>query len=171
MRSDRSGLLIGIVGFIVGLAGAAYDDATTFRVPDSFVACDVQRVVDGDTIEIKICTYVMPRSVREGGVYRPFILQKKVRALDYDAWESAKHSRSTGPVVTDAEVARGKKAAVALTELLGATLKQPPHVYLMIDKYKEDSFGRILASIYVERDGKLVSVAKWMKDRGHTRSE
>jgi endonuclease YncB( thermonuclease family) len=171
MRSDRWGLVIGIVGFIVGLGAAFYDDVTTFRVPESFVACDVQRVVDGDTIEITICTYIMPNSIRTGGVYRPFMLYKKVRALDYDAWESAKHARSTGPVVTDAEVVRGKKAAVALTELLGISLKQPPHVYLMIDKYKEDSFGRILAPIYIEKDGKLVSVAKWMKDRGHTRSE
>lgn len=115
----------------------------------------VRRVKDGDTIVADI--------------HLPFditLRKQDIRCNDYDAWESSRARRSVE--VTDAEIERGKAAAADLRRLLASA----DTVWISPDEDDaRDVYGRILGGIAVEKGGKRFSLAAWMKERGHLRTE
>ncbi len=109
------------------------------------------RVVDGDTIEADIS---LPMRVT--------LRQEMIRCANYDAWESSKRRRSVN--VTDEEVVKGKAATEALKSLIASG-----QLMVQLENDDRDVYGRVLASLYLEREGELISVAEWMETNKHIR--
>lgn len=113
-----------------------------FPFPEELYEVKVKQVVDGDTIE--------------GDVIMPFDLtlrHQRIRVLGVDAWE-----------ITGDDKLKGEKAK-AHTEaaLKGGTVWLAPG-----EKRDRDNFGRILASIYIERgEGKWLNLAEDLTANGH----
>jgi len=111
------------------------------------------RVVDGDTLEADID---LPMRVT--------LRQEMIRCAGYDAWEENKRRRSVN--VTDEEVIKGKAATEALKSLIASG-----QLMVQLEEDDRDVYGRVLARLYVAREGELVSVADWMTANRHTRRE
>jgi len=111
------------------------------------------RVVDGDTLEADID---LPMRVT--------LRQEMIRCAGYDAWEANKRRRSVN--VTDEEVIKGKAATEALKSLIASG-----QLMVQLEEDDRDVYGRVLARLYVAREGELVSVAEWMTANRHTRRE
>jgi endonuclease YncB( thermonuclease family) len=111
------------------------------------------RVVDGDTLEADIS---LPMRVT--------LRQEMIRCANYDAWESSKRRRSVN--VTDEEVVKGKAAAAALEALI-----KSGQLMVQLENDDRDVYGRVLASLYLEREGELISIAEWMEANNHIRGE
>ncbi len=114
-------------------------------------------LIDGDTVAFKVLN--LP--------YNVAIVNRKIRDNSYDTWESRLVQRSTGPEVTDEEIAKGKLAKEAFNNLLkdGDLFVMPP-----VKEPKFDSFGRLLGKLYIkQKDGVILDVGKYMKENGHTR--
>lgn len=130
----------------------------TAAEPQTYYRATVGSVHDGDTLTLDID--VWPK-IRLGWV--------TVRAADFDAWECTKARIQVEPFRSFAasqwidEIDKGLAARDDLTAFL-ATGK----VWIVPDT-KPDPYGRIRAKWYVQTKDDLVSVAEWMKARGHTR--
>jgi len=111
------------------------------------------RVIDGDTLEADID---LPMNIT--------LRDETIRCSDYDAWESSKRRRSV--TVSDDEVVRGKAATAALKELLSSG-----SMLVQLESNERDVYGRVLARLFVQSEGGLVSVASWMREQGHVRKE
>lgn len=109
-------------------------------------------VTDGDTIKADID---MPLRISLKGA--------SIRCDLYDAWESSKRRRSV--TVTDEEVIKGKRAAEALKAWLktGRPMLKP--------QADRDSYGRVLGTLYIEKQGVLHRAADYMRQNGHLRSD
>ena len=110
------------------------------------------RIIDGDTIEASID---LPWDIT--------IRKQSIRFLEFDAWEISR--RRQGVDITDAELIKGQKAADDLKEILDTAYE------ITIRGSERDSFGRILAYVYVEatETSKPILVNKLMTRRGHSR--
>jgi len=133
--------------FSAGRAAAA--STLSAPPPGCAYALDNIRVLDGDTFQADI---LLPWGVT--------LRQQTIRALGYDAWESSKRRRSVS--VTDAEVAKGKAATVAVRKLFTTA-----RVSCSPGKRDRGPYGRILATIWI--DGK--PLAEWMRRRHFLRTE
>lgn len=151
-------LLVFVVAVVSGVVTAlAGEEAPRQPVASGNLAgslCEVTRVVDGDTFKVNI---VFPWNVT--------LRNQTVRCLGYDAWESSKRRRSVK--VTDEEVAKGKLATSAFSELLNSASA----VYLIPGKRPRGPYGRILATVMCRVDGKRVNVSDWMRSHGHVRQK
>lgn len=112
-------------------------------------------MIDGDTIVVDIHF-----------AWSVALINEHVRCLGYDAWEV---SRRRGSVdVTDEEIVRG----LAATEAFRRLLDSADAIYLIPGDQPRDSFGRILAHVWiVPQEGRPFAVADWMRHHGHTRRE
>lgn len=109
------------------------------------------RVIDGDTV---VADIRLPFGVTFRG--------RTIRAAGYDAWELSRARRTVN--VTPVEVERGKLARAALEGLLDGG-----HL-LAEDTGKQDSYGRLLARLWVRTDGgRWIDVAEYMRSEAHTR--
>lgn len=147
-------IFVVMYGVVTSLAG---EDEPRQPVASGNLAgalCEVVRVVDGDTIKVNV---LFPWDVT--------LRDQTVRCLGYDAWEASKRRRSVK--VTDEEVAKGKIATTAFTELLDSATD----VYLVPGEKSRGPYGRILATVICRVDGRRVNVADWMQSHGHTRSK
>lgn len=134
------------------------------------------KVVDGDTIDCTIVVKVV--STFFGTIIRTYheLPNQRIRILELDTWEAALIKRNNIQV-TKEEVAKGKKATLALHELLKDNQVEIEESDRKNEKY--DVYGRKLAHVYVfklmrvDPDGHKhitrVKVADWMKDHGHSR--
>ena len=103
--------------------------------------CDVVRVVDGDTIEVKFY------------VWSDIILQKTIRFEDIDTWEMRGPNKEKG------------KAAKAYLEKLLASGQVILHT-----QRKRGKYGRLLGAVYVKgEDGSVLSVAQELQAKGHAK--
>jgi micrococcal nuclease len=118
-----------VVLVVAGLAGRSLlDDGGAVRTPRESVAATVVRVVDGDTIRVRIA----------GGAL------EAVRYIGIDTPESVK---------PDTPVECFAKAAAAFNErLVGGR-----QVTLVFDVEPRDRFGRLLAYVYRRPDGLFVN--------------
>lgn len=110
-------------------------------------------VVDGDTIHADL---LLPYGI---------VLEKQtIRASDYDAWESRKIRRSVGPI-SDAEIARGKRAKEHLQRLVsdGPIYLEAPGK----NEEQRDSYGRLLGKFMLNGS----SIKSAMQNSGDTRPE
>lgn len=93
---------------------------------------------------------------------------EKIRAADYDAWESKRYRR--GKNITDEELRKGRLAANELRELLAG---HRLFAYPVSGKRSRGSFGRLLANFrYCKLDEPAelsLQLRLWMRDRGHIR--
>lgn len=111
------------------------------------------RVIDGDTLKVE--TLMLPWDVA--------LTNQRIRIADFDAWESSYRRRSVN--VTDEEVKKGKKATEDLKELVA-------NAQVFVLPYKQrsrDVYGRILATIEIQKDNQTIQLIDWMKERGHLR--
>lgn len=113
-------------------------------------------VLDGDTIEADL-PIPWRRNFRERG---------RIRANDFDAWETSRRRATVR--VTDDEIEKGKRATAALVNLFAGG--QPYALFGPFPDGAEDAYGRLTASFYLlDKNGKLIEVGPWMKQRKHTR--
>ena len=113
----------------------------------------VVKVIDGDTLKVE--TLMLPWDVA--------LTNQRIRIADFDAWESSYRRRSVN--VTDEEVKKGKKATEDLKELVA-------NAQVFVLPYKQrsrDVYGRILATIEIQKDNQTIQLIDWMKERGHLR--
>ena len=113
------------------------------------------KVKDGDTLEAE--TLYLPFGVA--------LYDVDMRCADFDAWESS--FRRVSVSVTHEEIARGKRAAKDLAELLNTHEFRvlPPN-----DSRVRDVYGRLLVVIEVKLPERgWVKLADWMKLHGHIR--
>ena len=105
----------------------------------------VDRVVDGDTVDLKYVQRFFPDPDTRVTVER-FV---RVRFAGVDTWERGSD--------------KGKKATDALVELIQA------HQIRLVTSWKKDGFGRLLGKlIYYDRTiGRWRSVNKFLWDGGH----
>lgn len=109
----------------------------------------IVKVIDGDTFTADL--HVGFDIVLSG---------QTVRIYGFDAWELSRARRTVN--VTDAEIAKGKSAKIALEQLLrGAERVEVREVM------GRDPFGRRLLEVYA--DGK--EVGRTMRDKGHERKD
>ena len=109
------------------------------------------RVIDGDTLEADIN---LPLSIT--------LRASTIRCSDYDAWEASKRRRSV--TVTDDEIILGKAATKALSDLVSTGV-----LLVQLETNERDVYGRVLARLFVQSEGSLISVAGWMEEQGHIR--
>lgn len=105
---------------------------------DGIYACMVTKIVDGDTVDVDF------------KVWSDVTLSKRIRFLNFDAWESRGEEKEMG-----------NKATLFLTNLL-----EGYPVFLKSDG-STGKYGRTLGSLYVMKDGELVSVSEEMIKNGH----
>ena len=111
------------------------------------------KVIAGDTLKVE--TLMLPWDVA--------LTNQRIRIADFDAWESSYRRRSVN--VTDEEVKKGKKATEDLKELVA-------NAQVFVLPYKQrsrDVYGRILATIEIQKDNQTIQLIDWMKERGHLR--
>ena len=111
------------------------------------------KVIDGDTLKVE--TLMLPWDVA--------LTNQRIRIADFDAWESSYRRRSVN--VTDEEVKKGMKATEDLKELVA-------NAQVFVLPYKQrsrDVYGRILATIEIQKDNQTIQLIDWMKERGHLR--
>jgi endonuclease YncB( thermonuclease family) len=126
-------------------------------IPIEYATLFSAEFIDGDTVHANVSLG-----------FNVFLSDQKLRARDYDAWESNKRRRSAAVdgEVTDAEVAKGKAATKALNEWVAGR-----SIVVTTDSEK-DVYGRWLVSFYVlNKDGSRSPVKDWMKAHGHTRPD
>ena len=130
----------------------AYQPSPTIAPPPCFVRLRVNSIHDADTLRADM---LLPF-----GVVLP---DRAIRAQGYDAWELSR-VRST-VVISDAELAKGKEAQAALQKLISDSLG----IYAVESK-EAGVYGRVSAYLYVQnKDGTMLSVARWAEDNGHVR--
>ena len=143
---------IASVAVIVGILGAV-PESQEAQLQRGLPRFRVTSIHDGDTAT--------------GDVLFPFgvaLIDEQVRFDGYDAWEVARGRG--GVVVTDEELAKGQEARASLASLL----KSADSVFVVPGQGKgERSFGRLIARVYVAKDGKVIDVAEWMTERKHVR--
>lgn len=128
------------------------------QVESAFLPTEGVTVIDGDTVTVRYLH--LP--------YNVCITGRKIRALDYDTYESRQVNRSTGPAVDAVEIAKGKVAATAFNTLLskGRLYVRPPDEAAA----QFDSFGRMLGRFYIRTtDERWIDVADYMKRNNHVR--
>ena len=118
--------------------------------PVCVVPLSAIRVKDGDTIEANI-DFPLKLSLRD----------ESIRMDSYDAWETSKRRRSVK--VTDEEIQKGLVAKQALVDWLrtGKPYLRP--------QQKRDVYGRVLGTLYIEKQGVLYEAARFMTKNGHAR--
>lgn len=112
----------------------------------------VKAIKDGDTI---VADIQLPWDVT--------LRDKTIRCAGYDAWESSKRRQTVK--VTDEEVRKGKIATKALQDLF----KDADKVVIIKAETKGHNYGRLAGYIFVVKNKKYISVAKFMIDNGHIR--
>lgn len=128
-----------------------YITPSQITAPANFPRVRLTAVHDGDTLT--------------GDILFPFgvaLLSESIRCDGYDAWEISRGRG--GVVVTDAELQKGKIARDAFTDLLKSA-----DAVLAVPGKGDRSFGRLIAKIYIVKGEKIIDVAEWMDDHGHTR--
>jgi len=114
----------------------------------------IEKVVDGDTV---VATVKLRWNVG--------IVSTSFRLLDFDAWEI---SRKRKTVKFDSnELEKGRKAKVELENLI----KDGEVFFEAKDGDEIDPYGRPLARMFVLKDGQMIEVSKYMKERGHDRTK
>lgn len=105
-----------------------------------------------------------------GDLLLPFgitIRDQKFRIRDFDAWESSRIRQTVGEI-TEAELAKGRKAADALRSLLTGA----DNVYVTGDFKAVHSYNRLEVEVWVDPRGpesKLERVSDRMRALGHDR--
>lgn len=99
----------------------------------------VDSVTDGDTIHASL---QLPLNTT--------LVNQRVRCLGYDAYELSELN--------------GLEAKNELASLL-----QDGEVFGMTGDRAEDNFGRVLLTLYVRKQDKVISVAKWMEEHKFTK--
>lgn len=130
------------------LIGTAYAD----EPPRTLIPCAVKSVHDGDTATVDV---LFPWGVS--------LVDQSVRMQGFDAWEVTRTRQTVR--VTEAEIAKGKVARDALKRLLDVA-----DVVYLSPADKRDPYGRLPAYVSVWYDGKLIEVAEFMAEHGHTRN-
>lgn len=117
-------------------------DTSVFEVPNYCYPCESVYVVDGDTIDVNI------------DVGYNIKIQKRLRLLDIDTEEL----RSSDP--------ERKARAYAAKEYLINAVNEADRLYVKSWMDNEGKYGRVLAWIYAEKDGKIINLCQAMIDEG-----
>lgn len=125
--------------------------AFLFLVLTNLYPIELKNVHDGDTIT---ATVIMDFDVA--------IYSKPIRFYGFDAWETTRQRQSV--TVTDEEIVKGKLAKEYLIKLVANS-----KLYLEPKESGYDKYGRILGTVYVLKDNKLVSLSELMIKAGHQR--
>lgn len=159
MRPALSWLCEIVFATCFGASFIAFAQVESPKAPTFPVPVKVLEIKDGDTISADL---LLPWGVTLRG--------QDIRENSFDAWESSKrrHSAAAGEI-TDAEVVKGKLAAEAFRKLLssGEVFVEPSRTEKAFGD--RDVFGRVLAKIWVAKDGAWLDVSAEMKRRGHSR--
>ena len=115
--------------------------AQEFQYPNyTYRVRSVDNIVDGDTIDVELDLGFDTK------------VTKRLRYLLLDAWETRGEERPEGLIATD-----------RMTELLETADK----VFVQTVMDAEGKFGRVLAWVWVEKDGKLTNTNLQMIVEGH----
>jgi len=118
----------------------------TNTLPDCCDVCTVKRVIDGDTV---VCDCVFRKQV-------------KVRLNTLDSFESKKYRRAYKQAkkydITVNEVVEKGQQAKQITKKL--TLNR--QVALIFQERKYGTYGRLLADIYIIKDGEWINLNKYL---------
>ena len=128
-------------------------EPVTIYLPVNACKVDSPLVLDGDTIKTPLVRLPFKVGLRD----------ETIRAATYDAWETSRQRFSD---TTKAEIEKGKKAEEYLKELLSKG-----DLYIIESpKRPRDSFGRLLADLYVAtKDKGVLDVSLEMRKNGHGR--
>lgn len=122
-----------------------------FRFPDYTYRAEVIRVIDGDTVDVWL----------DLGCHNYRLT--RLRLKDIHTHRSEQFDTDELRRGTDDEKARGRAAAVRMTELLGMG-----ELYVKTIMDAEGKYGRLLAHLYVVEDAEhVIDVINTMVANGH----
>lgn len=139
----RLGFMLALPGLVCLFLIAAKPtyELTASAIPDTRYLMDVTRVVDGDTFDGDIH---LPLSV--------VLKKQRVRLLNVDTWEMFGEHKALGQAA--------KKYVEGLFD--------HAEVWLVFDGKREcDNFGRVLATVYVLKDGEWYHLGHELIQLGH----
>ncbi len=121
--------------------------------PTVYVEALNVRKIDGDTI---VADVVLPLNITLKGEH--------IRAANYDAAESQDIRQTKGKGPSKAELVQGKQASKEFGELLAA-----PNTRVFLVPTKRDSFGRVLAEIWLLKGGEWIDMKDYATGHGWIR--
>lgn len=119
-----------------------------FRVPDYTYRVSVDRVIDGDTIDVLI----------DVGFYSTTF--KRLRLLEIDTEE-----------LRSSDEDRREKAKLAKARVEEILFEEAEQVYIQTEMDAKGKYGRLLAYVWYEKDGDKICLNKQLVEEGFEKVE